>query len=120
MHISELKEYYPPGRQAEEKVEITDIEPATIENTWVGKAVMPDTAKAKKVVIYALTLANGDTEYRVVPAACPHQGYDISYDELKTDGNVYCTLHKRPICIYSEYNHAYRAEISDDNRYYLV
>lgn len=118
MHISELKEYYPPGRQAQAPVEITDVTPAKTANAWVGNALMPDTAKPKKVVIYALTLENEDIEYRVVPAACPHQGYDISYDPLKTDGNVYCTLHRRPICIYSEYNHAYSVKV-EEGRYFI-
>lgn len=119
MHQSELTQYYPPGQTAPTPVEITNVTPATIENTWIGFALMPDAEKVRKVVIYALTLTSGEEEYRVVPAACPHQGYDISYDKLKNDGNVYCTLHRRPICIYSENNHAYEAKI-ENNRYYLI
>lgn len=118
MHINELKDYYPPGRQAKEPIEILNIKPANTDNAWVGHALMPDTAKPKKVIIHALTLEDDEIEYRVIPAACPHQGYDLSYDPLKSDGNVYCTLHRRPICIYSEYNQAYRVKVESD-RYFI-
>ncbi len=110
MHFIKLKKYYPPGGISAKEIQITNIRSTDREDVLVGDAILPSTAREKPIVIYKLMLENGTIEYRAVPALCPHQGADISRDELKADGNVYCSLHRRPICIYSEYNHAYLVE----------
>lgn len=71
----------------------------------------------KKVLIFVQKLSDGKTEYRAIPAKCPHQGADISQDELKADGNVYCSLHHRPICVYSEYTYLVEKRAS---KYFIV
>lgn len=105
--MSQITTYFPAHGKTEGEIEIESVKPAPIENTWVGHALLPGAEIKRKVVIYQATLPNGETDLRAVPARCPHQGYDISYDDLKEDGNVYCTLHKRPICVYSEFNQAF-------------
>ena len=42
----------------------------------------------------------------------------MSQDGLKVDGNVYCSLHHRPIRIFSEYNYAYLVEKRADKFFY--
>ena len=119
MNDLELKKYFPAGGRANEELEITHIDTTKREDVLVGKAVLPLSRIEKKVVIYRLDLQQGNSEYRVIPAACPHQGADISQDALKVDGNVYCSLHRRPICVFSEYNQAYKAEKRGD-RFFIV
>ncbi|WP_158089080.1 Rieske (2Fe-2S) protein [Cognaticolwellia mytili] len=105
-----IKEYFPPGGLAKVESEITDITYTDRNDVILGQATLPLSNVAKKVAIYCRKLDNGKMEYRAVSAKCPHQGADISQDELKPDGNVYCSLHRRPICIFSEYNYAYLVE----------
>lgn len=119
MHISELKAYYPAGSRVSHPIEVFQVKASEAANTWVGEALLPNTEQAQKVVIFGLTMDCGEEEYRLVPAACPHQGFDISRDILKNDGNVYCSLHRRPICIYSEYNQAYQVK-REGEQYFIV
>lgn len=102
-----LNKYYPAGGRTEQEINVIDVKPTERADVLLAMAKLPYASTEKPVVIYCQTLANGETEYRTVSAKCPHQGADISRDELKADGNVYCSLHRRPICIFSEYNHAY-------------
>ncbi|MGB1263526.1 MAG: Rieske 2Fe-2S domain-containing protein [Cognaticolwellia sp.] len=119
MTLLTLKEYFPAGGQAHENVEIHDITQSDRADVFFGRAILPPSTLAKDVVIYGQTLANGNKEYRTISAKCPHQGADISQDLLKGDGNVYCSLHKRPICIFSEYNYAFLVEKRDD-KFFIV
>jgi nitrite reductase/ring-hydroxylating ferredoxin subunit len=114
-----IKEYFPAGGQVQEETEITDLSYTDKTDVIFGRAVLPLSKTEKNVVIYCQTLSNGKVEYRTVSAKCPHQGADISRDELKSDGNVYCSLHQRPICIYSEYNYAYLVEKRAE-RFFIV
>ena len=114
-----LSRYYPAGGRAEQEIKIINIKPTERADVLTAMAKLPYASVEKPVVIYAQTLANGEKEYRTVSAKCPHQGADISGDELKADGNVYCSLHRRPICIFSEYNHAYLTEKRADD-FYIV
>jgi nitrite reductase/ring-hydroxylating ferredoxin subunit len=114
-----IKEYFPAGGQAHTEIEITDISYTSRENVILGRTMLPLSKVAKDVVIYCQILANGRIEYRTVSAKCPHQGANISQDELKADGNVYCSLHRRPICIYSEYNYAYLVEKRGD-KFFII
>lgn len=104
------KVYFPAGGKASEEIAITDITYSDSAGVIFGRARLPPSTLEKTVVIHGQTLANGNTEYRTISAKCPHQGADISRDELKDDGNVYCSLHRRPIGIFSEYNYAYLTE----------
>jgi nitrite reductase/ring-hydroxylating ferredoxin subunit len=116
-----IKEYFPAGGQveAEIEIEITNISASDRADVTFGRAILPLSKQEKNVVIYQQMLANGKKEYRTISAKCPHQGADISRDELKADGNVYCSLHRRPICIFSEYNYAYLTEKRAD-KYFIV
>lgn len=116
--MSKVTKYFPATGISEVDIEITNIKPAPAENAWNGKALLPGMEMVRKVVIYQAELPDGTVDKRVVLAACPHQGYDISYDELKEDGNVYCTLHKLPICVYSEHNRAFSV-INEGERWYI-
>lgn len=107
MNRDNLKHFFTAGGVAKDDINITNVNPTGRDDVFVGHAILPSTTLEQKVVIYQVTLADGSEDLRAVSAACPHQGADISRDELKTDGNVYCSLHKRPICIYSKYNQAY-------------
>ena len=114
-----IKEYFPAGGQVEAEIEITSISASDRAEVTFGQAILPLSKQEKNVVIYQQILANGKNEYRTISAKCPHQGADISRDELKADGNVYCSLHRRPICIFSEYNYAYLTEKRGD-KYFIV
>lgn len=114
-----LDSYYPAGGETAQEIAIIDVKPTAREDVLSGMAKLPYASVEKPVVIYCQTLANGQVEYRAVSAQCPHQGADISQDPLKSDGNVYCSLHRRPICIFSEYNHAYLVEKRAD-KYFIV
>ena len=105
-----LDSYYPAGGRVDKEIPIIDIQLTEQAGVLLGMAKLPSASAEKPVLIYRQTLVNGTTEYRTVSAKCPHQGADISHDKLKADGNVYCSLHRRPICIFSEYNHAYLTE----------
>jgi hypothetical protein len=107
--------YYPAGGKTDQEIPIVDVKPTVRADVLSGMAKLPYASVEKPVVIYGQTLANGQVEYRTVSAQCPHQGADISQDPLKSDGNVYCSLHRRPICIFSEYNHAYLVEKRAEN-----
>ena len=119
MNRIEVQPYYPAGGRVFEEVEITEVKATERGDVFFGKAITPSTAVAKNVIIYRRTFANNRVEFRTVSAKCPHQGADISKDALKADGNVYCSLHQRPICIFSEYNHAYPVEKRGE-RYFIV
>jgi len=110
MTLLDKKMYFPAGGKASEEIAITEITYTDRASVIFGRAILPLSPLEKPVVIHCQTLANGETEYRTISAKCPHQGADISHDELKEDGNVYCSLHRRPIGIFSEYNHAYLTE----------
>lgn len=107
MSLEKLAVSYPASKTSAIEISISDVKPAPIDNTWVGFVQLPAKDAEEKVVIYEVTFENGDVDRRLVPAACPHQGYDISDDALKADGNVYCSLHRRPICVFSEHNRAF-------------
>lgn len=107
MKLLTLDTYYPAGGQVTQEIKLLDVKLTQREDVLFAMARLPYASAEKPVVIYRQLLANGETEYRTIPAKCPHQGADISYDELKSDGNIYCSLHGRPICIFSEYNRSY-------------
>jgi len=119
MNQINLTAYFPAGGRASDEIEIRQVKATKQENISVGKATLPLSAVEKDVLIYQLNLESGANEYRAISAKCPHQGADISHDELKKDGNVYCSLHRRPICIFSEYNHAYLVEKRGE-QYFIV
>ncbi len=102
----ETKVIFPVGAKAQEQIAIDDVKPTSQNGILSGKAHLPTSAEYGKVLIYQ----QGD-DLRVISAYCPHQNYDISKDPIKPDGNVYCSLHKRPICLYSEYNQAFKVEL---------
>tara|TARA_R110001583_G_scaffold104804_1_gene252212 strand:- start:386 stop:793 length:408 start_codon:yes stop_codon:yes gene_type:complete len=102
--------YYPAGGRVDKEIKVINVNPTERVDVFSAMAKLPSASAEQPVLIYRQTLANGESEYRTVSAKCPHQGADISRDELKTDGNVYCSLHRRPIGIFSEYNHAYLTE----------
>lgn len=102
-----LDTYYPAGGEVTQEIKLVEVKSTQRADVLLAKAKLPSASAEKPVVIYRQLLANGETEYRTISAKCPHQGADISQDELKPDGNVYCSLHRRPICIFSEYNRAY-------------
>jgi nitrite reductase/ring-hydroxylating ferredoxin subunit len=118
MNQENLKQFVPAGGKALQDIKITDVNPTNRADVYVGMAVLPSTESKQKVVIYQLTLEDGSEDLRAISASCPHQGADISRDELKPDGNVYCSLHKRPICIYSKYNQAY-AVVKREGQYII-
>ncbi len=110
MNTITLTQFFPAGGKASQEIEITQVKTTKQKHVLRGVAVLPASLTPQTVVIYQLLLTDGREEFRTVSAQCPHQGADISRDELKADGNVYCSIHRRPICIYSEYNQAYLVE----------
>ena len=114
-----IKAYFPAGGQTHEEIEMTDICYTDRVDVIFARAILPPSKLVKEMVIYYQKLPNGKDEYRTISAKCPHQGADISQDELKADGNVYCSLHRRPICIFSEYNYAYLVEKRED-KFFIV
>ncbi len=113
-----IQKMFPAGGKVTSPVEVIDVKPTKVAGTFVGHTQLPNTTQSQKVVMYHIVLDSGFDDYRVIPAACPHQGADISRDELKPDGNVYCSLHKRPICVFSKFNQAFPVEIID-GKYFL-
>lgn len=122
-----LKSFYPAIGKVNNDIEITNVQTTKQPHVLSGNAVLPCSEKSNKVLIFIYALPNdenngessGKNDYRVVPALCPHQGADITNDELKADGNVYCSWHRRPICIYGEYNDAYPVEKRGE-QYFIV
>ncbi|WP_440875367.1 Rieske 2Fe-2S domain-containing protein [Thalassotalea sp. PLHSN55] len=104
---SELNCFYPAGAKSATEIAISNVEQTSREDVFIGYAVLPSSTTTEKVVIYQLLLDDNSEDLRLISARCPHKGADISQDPLKADGNVYCSIHRRPICIYSEYNQAY-------------
>lgn len=116
--MNDLKHYFPAGGKVEMDSEITQIKEIRA-NVYTGQAIFEGASQSEKVVIFSQELNEGIIDYRAVPAKCPHQGADISNDPVKADGNLYCSLHRRPICIYSEYNQAYLVE-KREGRYFIT
>jgi len=114
MNKKNLQQFFPAGGVVNQEINITEVKNTARDDVFVGKAVLPFTESEQKIVIYQVTLENGQYDLRAISASCPHQGADISRDELKADGNVYCSLHRRPICIYSKFNQAYAVTKRDD------
>lgn len=110
VRLQSIDTYYVAGGKSNEEIEILSITPTKQEGVWRGRATLPGGYVEKDLVIYQLTNKENEIEYRTVPAQCPHQGADISNDKLNKDGNVYCSLHRRPICVFSEYNQAFLVE----------
>ena len=108
MNNIQLTSLYPAAGKSSNEIAITAINNTQREYVWVGKAFSPITGVEEEFMIYQLQLNNGNIDYRAVPAKCPHQ-----------DGNVYCSLHRRPICLYSEYNNAY-AVIKRNGVFYIA
>ncbi|XPF95379.1 Rieske 2Fe-2S domain-containing protein [Colwellia sp. RE-S-Sl-9] len=119
MNQQDLKQFFPAGGVVNEDINIFDVKPTNRDDVLVGQAILPSSELVQKVVIYQVDLGNGSEDLRTISASCPHQGADISRDELKPDGNVYCSLHRRPICIYSKYNQAYTV-IKRDEQYVIT
>ena len=114
-----LKCFFPAGGLSNEIIEIKDVKKTQNNNVLTGGAILPFTTAKQKVVIYHSLTELGESDYRAISASCPHKGADISKDELKDDGNVYCSLHKRPICVFSKFNQAFSVE-KRDNKYYIL
>jgi len=114
MNQQDLKSFFPASGISNKTINISEVKATSEKHILVGRAQLPLSDAVQKVVIYKITLDNGTEDLRVVSALCPHQGADISKDTLKPDGNVYCSLHRRPICIYSKYNQAYAVTLRDD------
>ncbi len=102
-----MKTIYPAAATVNVDIEITNIKTTKLDGVWTGHAILPEEDCLSKIVIYAVIKEDESIDYRAISAYCPHQHYDISKEPLKEDGNIYCSLHRRPICIYSEYNMAY-------------
>lgn len=119
MNEIELKSYYPAIGNVNNEIEITNIQKTKQLHVLSGNATLPCSVNSDNVLIFIYRLSNGKNDYRVVSALCPHQGADITNDELKADGNVYCSWHRRPICIYGEYNDAYPVEKRGE-QYFIV
>lgn len=120
MNKIELKSYYPAFAKIEQETEIVNVKSTKQINVLAGNAILPCSKNSDNVLIFIHQLPNGKSDYRVVSALCPHQGADITNDELKEDGNVYCSWHRRPICIYGEYNDAYPVEKRGEQYFILV
>ncbi|MDO6427313.1 Rieske 2Fe-2S domain-containing protein [Thalassotalea sp. 1_MG-2023] len=118
MNKNELIQYFPCGGVIDHEVPVFDVKPLKQNNAWNAIATLPPANTAKAIIIYCLGEGE-EAEYRTIPAKCPHQGADLSHDELKHDGNVYCHLHKRPICVFSEYNYAFNV-IKRDNKFVIT
>lgn len=119
INFNNLKEFFPAGGVSNKEVVITQLKVTANQHVATGLAILPTTETEQKIVLYTLILENGEVDYRAVSALCPHQGADISRDTLKVDGNVYCSLHKRPICIYSKYNQAFKV-IKRDSQFVIT
>lgn len=119
MTLSSKNVFFRAGGLASKEVEITNITYTNRAEVIYGRTTLPLSTRETDVVIYSQVLASGNTEYRTVSTKCPHQGADIREDELKLDGNVYCSLHRRPICIFSEYNYAFLVEKRED-KFFIV
>lgn len=119
MNEIELKVYYPAGGKSSKDIHVKHIEAIPKKNVFIGQAILPHLSEEQKVIIYRLALTNGQTDYRAIPARCPHQGADLTNDNVKADGNVYCSLHRRPICLYSEYNQAYPV-VKKDGEFIII
>ena len=92
MTLLNNKRYFSVGGKTNEEIEITDISFTDRPNVILGRAILPLSKLEKNVVIYGQTLA---------------------------DGNVYCSLHHRPIGVFSEYNYAYLVEKRAD-KFFIV
>lgn len=114
-----LKTLFPAGGVSSNTIEILNIKKTSNADVLAGLAILPATTEEQKVVIYHVVNELGQDDYRAISAFCPHQGADITRDELKHDGNVYCSLHKRPICIFSKFNQAFAVEKIDD-KYFII
>lgn len=119
MNNIQLTSLYPAAGKSSNEIAITAINNTQREYVWVGKAFSPITGVEEEFMIYQLQLNDGNIDYRAVPAKCPHQGANISNEKVHQDGNVYCSLHRRPICLYSEYNNAY-AVIKRNGVFYIA
>ncbi|WP_286232668.1 Rieske 2Fe-2S domain-containing protein [Thalassotalea sediminis] len=116
MNKDALIQYFPAGGVVDHDIEIFDAVKlsSNTNSVWRANAALPPAHVEKAILIFELE--DGEhREYRAIPAKCPHQGADLSNDTLKKDGNVYCHLHKRPICVFSEYNYAFNVEKRGDN-----
>lgn len=114
-----LNAIYPAMCKVPDEIEIKNVKETNQQHVLSGEADLPCSPNSNAVLIFVYTLEDGRVDYRVVSAKCPHQGADITNDELKADGNVYCAWHRRPICVYGEYNDAYPVEKRDD-KFFLV
>lgn len=114
-----LNTYYPAGGQVTQEIKLVDVKPTQRKDVLFAMGKLPYASAEKPVVIYSQILANGAIEYRTISAKCPHQGADISQDELNSDGNIYCSLHRRPIGVFSEYNRAYLT-VKRENEFFIV
>jgi len=118
MNQHDLKSFFPANGISNKTINISDVKATSESYILVGRAQLPLSDTVQKVVIYKIILDNGTEDLRLVSALCPHQGADISRDALKPDGNVYCSLHRRPISIYSKHNQAYAVTLH--NGKYLI
>lgn len=114
-----LSVFYPAAGKSNQEIAITQLKNTQREGVWIGQAISPLTSTEEEFVIYQVIHKNDVIDYRAIPAKCPHQGANISNDKVNADGNVYCSLHRRPICLFSEYNKAY-AVIKRDDDFYIA
>jgi nitrite reductase/ring-hydroxylating ferredoxin subunit len=114
-----VENIFAAGGVSNETIEIVNVKPTNRDDVLTGTAKLPATSTEQKVVIYQAVTESGEYDYRAISASCPHQGVDISRDELKPDGNVYCSLHKRPICVFSKFNQAFSVE-ERSGQYFII
>ncbi|NTS78102.1 Rieske 2Fe-2S domain-containing protein [Catenovulum sp. SM1970] len=111
-----LDKFFPAMGQSAKAILVDKVQATKNPDVLKGKAILPGTDHETKVLIY-LYLQGANLDMRLISAYCPHQGYDLTKEQLKNDGNIYCSLHRRPICIYSEHNQAYKVEKRGEDYY---
>lgn len=114
-----IKQFFSAGGRLSTEQKVTQIRDTRQPNVWRGRAVLSPANLEKDILIYQAITENGEFKYRAIPAKCPHQGVDLAEDKLKDDGNVYCHLHKRPICVFSEYNNGFDV-LKREETFYLI
>ncbi len=80
-------------------IKVEAVKPSSFPAIWTGIAQLPKRRFASPVMIFLR-----DDQYVLISALCPHQGYDMSTENLTAQGRLVCPLHGLEIDVFNNQN----------------
>ena len=95
-------------------VEVSDIQAGAKDGMWLGKALLPGKRYVGNVMIF-----KHGSEYVLISAYCPHNGYDLSRECLQGD-RIICPLHGWEIAVFDSGANVDRYQVEKQGEHFTI